>query len=147
MINNNIKTLIDLIKELDLEPVVVRIPSQPTDLNIDKACLNPECIAYRRIREIANSPVSKINLHIAIKCLSEDVETISNCIKNNKLKYPNELKEFIENCCAIFEAWDDVYRPAFLFIKEYRDNLKTEKSIDEMDADELREYIKTHNIK
>lgn len=144
---NNFKTLIDLINELDLEPVVVRIPSQSTDLDINKVYTNtPECIAYRRIRAIANTPLSKVNLHAAIRCLSEDVETINNCIKNNNLKYPNELKEFIENCCSIFEAWDDVYRPAFVSIKEYRDNVKIEKSIDEMNADELRKYIKQHNI-
>lgn len=142
------KTIIDLVKELDLEPVVVRIPSQATDLDIDKVYTNtPECIAYRRVRAIANAPLQKVNLHAAIRCLSEDVETINNCIKNNILKYPNELKEFVENCCAIYEAWDDIYRPAFVSIKEYRDNVKIEKSIDEMDADELRQYIKTHNIK
>lgn len=142
------KTIIDLVKELDLEPVVVRIPSQATDLDIDKVYTNtPECIAYRRVRTIANAPLQKVNLHAAIRCLSEDVEAINNCIKNNILKYPNELKEFVENCCAIYEAWDDIYRPAFVSIKEYRDNVKIEKSIDEMNADELRQYIKTHNIK
>lgn len=140
--------LIKFVKQLGVEPIVVRIPSQPTDLDIDKVYTNtPECIAYRRVRAIANTPLSKVNLHAAIRCLSEDVETINNCIKNNNLKYPNELKEFIENCCAIFEAWDDVYRPAFTSIKEYHHNRKTEKSIDEMDANELRQYIKTHNIK
>ena len=140
--------LIKFFKQFDVEPIVVRIPSQSTDLDIDKVYTNtPECIAYKRVRAIANTPLSKVNLHATIRCLSEDVETINNCIQNNNLKYPNELKEFTENCCAIFEAWDNVYRPAFVSIKEYRDNVKIEKSIDEMDADELRQYIKIHNIK
>lgn len=67
-------------------------------------------------------------------------------IKYNELNHPEELKEFIENCCAIFEHWDNVYKEAFNSIKDYHNNRKT-KSIDDMDADELREYIKTHNIK
>ena len=45
------------------------------------------------------------------------------------------------------DEWDEQYRQAFNAIKEFRDSCKTPKSIDEMDADELRKYIRTHNIK
>lgn len=139
--------LIKLFKQLGIEPIIVRIPSQSTDLDIDKVYTNtPECIAYRRVRAIANTPIPKLNIHAVIRCLSEDVETINNCIKNNNLKYPNELKEFTENCCAIFEAWNDIYKQAFISIKEYKDNIKIEKSIDKMNTEELREYIKTHKL-
>lgn len=97
--------LIKLFKQFGVEPIVIRIPSQPTDLDINKVYTNtPECIAYKRVRAIANTSLSKVNLHAAIRYLSEDIETINNCIKNNNLKYPNELKEFTENCHAILEA-------------------------------------------
>lgn len=140
--------IIKLIEDLGLEPIAVRIPSH-SDWDIDKIYINntPESIAYRRIKSIANTDINKVDFNKVIKCLSEDVETIYNCIKSNNIKYPNELKEFVENCCGIFESWDERYRQAFNAIKEYRDNVKTEKSIDEMDADELREYIRKHSIK
>lgn len=126
-------------------PVVIRIPN---DSNIDKIKnTSIEELAYRRVRSIANANVKDVNWTIAIRCLSEDVCCIYNLIKDNKLKYPEQLKEFIENCCAVYEQWDNVYRPAFNSIKEYHHNRKIEKSIDDMNAEELREYIKKHNIK
>lgn len=105
-----------------------------------------EEIAYRRINSIANANRDNVNWTVAIKCLSEDVSLISKLIKDKDIKHPEQLKEFIENCCAIYEYWDDVYREAFNSIKDYHHNRKI-KSIDEMDADELREYIRIHNIK
>ena len=108
---------------------------------------SPEAIAYRRVKSIANSETSEVNWAVAIKCVTEDINTISNLIRSNKIKYPNKLKEFVENVIAIYDYWDTHYREDFCLIKEYRDSVKTEKSIDEMDADELREYIKKHNIK
>ena len=108
---------------------------------------SPEAVAYRRIESIANSEAAKVNWAVAIKCVTEDVNTISNLIRSNKIKHPKKLKEFVENVLAIYDYWDTQYREDFCLIKEYRDSIKTEKSIDEMNADELREYIKKHNIK
>lgn len=128
-------------------PVIIRIPS---DSDIDKVHitkLGEELLAYRRIKSIANANVNDVDWRIAIKCLSEDVCTIYDRIKNNQLKHPEQLKEFIENCCSVYEQWDNIYREAFNSIKDYHHNIKIEKSIDDMDADELREFIKTHNIK
>lgn len=140
------KTLIDL----GFEPIEVRVPKQTTkhsDHDIDKVYINTEeAIAYRRIRKIANENLNNVRWDKAIEILTQDVNLISYLIKENKLKHPEELKEFVENCCAIFSAWDNIYRPAFNSIKEYRDSVKTQKSIDDMDADELREYIRTHKI-
>lgn len=128
-----------------LTPVIIRIPN---DSNIDKIKdSSVEELAYKRIRSIANANIKDVNWTIAIRCLSEDVCCIYNLIKDNKLKYPEQLKEFIENCCAVYEQWDNVYRPAFNSIKEYRDSIKIQKSIDDMNAKELREYIRKHNIK
>ena len=44
---------------------------------------SPEAIAYRRIESIANSESIKVNWAIAIKCVTEDVNTISNFITSN----------------------------------------------------------------
>ena len=140
------KTLIDL----GFEPIEVRVPKQTTkhsDYDIDKTYINTEeVVAYRRIRKIANENLNNVRWDKAIEILTQDVNLISYLIKENKLKHPEELKEFVENCCAIFSAWDNIYRPAFNSIKEFRDSIKTQKSIDDMDADELREYIRTHKI-
>lgn len=147
------KEFFDFLKSIGYNVVECRIPSQkPTDTDIDKVYMHPEdcskeSIAYRRIRAIANSDTNNVKWDVAIKDLSEDVNTIYTAIKNNNLKFPEELKEFVENCCAIMDFWDNQYRQAFNAIKEYRDSIKTPKSIDDMNAEELREYIKKHNIK
>lgn len=125
--------------DYDIDKVQYRIPNE-----IDNS---PEEIAYRRIESIANTDVTKVNWAVAIKCVTEDVNTISNLVRNNKIKHPEKLKEFLENVIAIYDYWDPQYRENFYLIKEYKDSIKTEKSIDEMDADELREYIKKHGIK
>lgn len=147
------KEFFDFLKSIGYNVVECRIPSQkPTDIDIDKVYVqeldnSKESLAYRRIRSIANSDTNNVKWDIAIKDLSEDVNTIYKAIKNNNLKFPHELKEFVENCCAIMDFWDTQYRQAFNAIKEYRDSIKTPKSIDDMNAEELREYIRKHNIK
>lgn len=126
-------------------PVIIRIPS---DSDIDKTKnISIEELAYKRIRSIANANVEAVNWGVAMRYLSEDVYYIYDLIQDNKLKHPEELKEFIENCCAIYEQWDRVYREAFNSIKDFRRFYKGPKSLDDMNAEELREFIKTHNIK
>lgn len=127
------------------KPVVIRIPS---DDDIDEQYKTAlEEIAYRRQRAIANAEIDKVDWSVAIKCLSADVLYIASLIKENKLKCPEEIKEFIENCCSNFNKWDNVYREAFNSLKDFRDSLKKRKSIDDMTAEELREIIRKHNIK
>lgn len=125
--------------DYDIDKIQYRIPNE-----LDNS---PEAITYRRIRSIANAEVENVNFAIAIQYLTEDVKLISKLIKDKNLKHPEELKEFVENAIAIMDIWDEQYREAFNAIKEFRDSYKAPKSIDEMNADELREYIKTHNIK
>lgn len=144
---------LDMINEINkiinaIESTGAKVVRIPCNLDIDKVHvtkLGEELLAYRRIRSIANANIENVNWIIAIQCLSEDVCCIYNLIQNNKLRHPEELKEFIENCCAIYEHWDNVYREAFNSIKDYHHNRKT-KSIDDMNAEELREYIKTHKL-
>lgn len=146
------KEFFDFLKSLGCEVVECRIPSQkPTDIDIDKVYVkemdSKESMAYRRVRMIANTDTNNVKWDVAIKNLSQDVNIIYEAIKDNNLKFPEELKEFVENCCAIMDFWDTQYRQAFNAIKEYRDSIKTPKSIDDMNAEELREYIRKHNIK
>lgn len=147
--------IINAFKEMGFDVISCRIPSnKPTDGDIDKVYIkslsgvdvSPEAVAYRRVRSIANHDAEKVKWNIAIQFLTEDVNTIANAIKTDTLKYPEELKEFVENCCAIMDFWDNKYRQDFNLIKTYRDSVKTPKSIDDMDADELRKYIRIHNI-
>ena len=125
--------------DYDIDKIQYRIPNESDD--------SPELIAYRRIRSIANAERINVNFAIAIQYLTEDIKLISKLIRDKNLKHPEELKEFTENAIAIMHCWDEEYRVALDIIKEFRDSYKSNKSIDEMDADELREYIKTHNIK
>lgn len=125
-------------------PVVIRIPN---DSDIDKIKnTSIEELTYRRVRSIVNANIENVNWVIAIRCLTEDVCIIHDLIQDNKLKHPEQLKEFIKNCCTIYEQWNNIYREAFNSIKDYNHNRKTEKSIDEMDADELREFIRKHDL-
>lgn len=128
---------------MDINMIILET-SIPHYLDVDNI---PEFLAYERVRIIANADTTNVNWAKAIKYLTEDINTISNLIRSGKLKLPKELKEFTENCIAIFNYWDNHYRDDFNLIKEYRDSVKTEKSIEEMDKDELIEYIKQHNIK
>lgn len=131
------------LNESDIKPVIIRIPveTKPDD--------NRELLAYRRINEIATTDCDKVKWEEVIKYLTLDVLYIAECIANNKLYHKDELEKFTENCCAIMQVWDDMYRDTFNSIKEFRDK-KDEPSdldIDKMNASALREYIRTHNIK
>lgn len=137
----------DILKTLSELGYEIRIP-KGNDQDIDKIYINTEeTIAYRRIKSIANKDVRNVRWGVAIKYLTNDVNLIANLIKNNSLKHPEEIEEFTKNCCAIMNVWDNKYCEAFNTIKDFRDSYKAPKSIEEMDADELREYIKQHNIK
>lgn len=125
--------------DYDIDKVQYRIPNE-----LDNS---PEITAYNRIKTIANMDTNDVCFATAIKILTKDVKLISKLIKDNNIKHPEELEEFTENAIAIMHCWDEQYREAFNTIKEFRDSYKAPKSIDEMNADELREYIKTHNIK
>lgn len=140
-----------------MEEILFVIPcnQNTSDYDIDKVYHHihdeidsfPELSAYRRIRSIANAKMKDINFAIAIQYLTEDVKLISKLIKSKRLKHPEELKEFTENAIAIMDVWDNQYHKAFNTIKTFKDSYKAPKSIDEMNVEELREYIKKHNIK
>ena len=139
---------IKFLKELGLEPVEVRIPTQKShDYDIDKVYNDTEAIIYRKIKTIAESDVNNVKWNVVSEILYKAVDGIAERIRSNNIKYPEEIKDFVINCCAICEIIDEKYRNNFNLIKDFRDSYRPPKSIDDMNADELREYIKKHNIK
>lgn len=136
----------ELLKDIGLEFVeFTRVPSKnkPSDLDIDKIYSENEILSYNRIKSIANAVVNKVKWNIAAEHLITDMSYISQLVKSNQIQHPEELKEFKENCEAIFDYISNLYSQYKITINSY----KIPKSINEMNADELREYIRTHNIK
>lgn len=135
----------ELLKDMGLEFVgFAKFPSEnkPSDLGIDKIYSENELISYNRIKSIANADVNKVKWNIAAEHLITDMSYISQLIKSNQIQHPERLKEFKENCESIFNYISNLYSDYKITINSY----KIPKSIDEMNADELREYIRTHNI-
>lgn len=142
---NNFEEINELLKDMGLEFVgFAKFPSEtePSDLDIDKIYGENEILSYNRIKSIANADVNKVKWNVAVEHLMTDISYISQLIKSNQIQHPEELKEFKENCEAIFDYISNLYNKYKNTINSY----KLPKSIDEMNADELREYIRTHNI-
>ena len=145
---NKFKEINELLKNIDLEFVeFAKIPSENkssnSNLDIDKIYSENEIFSYNRIKSIANADVNKVKWNIAIEHLMTDMSYISQLIKSNQIQYPEKLKEFKENCESIFYYISNLYSEYKNTINSY----KIPKSIDEMNVEELREYIKKHNIK
>lgn len=137
----------------------IRVPSEKksSDLDIDKLyamCdVNIEKFAnklanesYNRIANIAKHEAKDLNLTIVAKYLHYDVGIIAALIQDKAIPNDNRLKQFIDNYQRLSEMLGEKYRKDVSIIENFY-NTSKEKSIDEMNADELREYIKTHNIK
>lgn len=136
----------ELLKGIGLEFVgFARVPSEtkPSDLDIDKIYSDNEILSYNRIKSIANADVNKVKWNVAVEHLMTDMSYISQLVNSNQIQHPERLKEFKENCESIFNYISNLYSDYKITINSY----KIPKSIDEMNADELREYIRTHNIK
>lgn len=143
---NKFEEINELLKDIGLEFVgFVRVPSEtePSDLDIDKIYSENEILSYNRIKSIANADVNKVKWNVAVEHLITDMSYISQLVNSNQIQHPERLKEFKENCEAIFNYISNLYSDYKITINSY----KIPKSIDEMNADELREYIRTHNIK
>lgn len=143
---NKFEEINEVLKDIGLEFVgFARVPSdnKPSDLDIDKIYGENEILSYDRIKSIANADVNKVKWNVAVEHLMTDMSYISQLVNSNQIQHPERLKEFKENCEAIFDYISNLYSKYKITINSY----KIPKSIDEMNADELREYIRTHNIK
>lgn len=142
---NKFEEINELLKDIGLEFVgFARVPSEtePSDLDIDKIYSDIEILSYNRIKSIANADVNKVKWNVAVEHLMTDMSYISQLVNSNQIQHPERLKEFKENCESIFNYISNLYSDYKITINSY----KIPKSIDEMNADELREYIKTHNM-
>lgn len=142
-----------------IEVIMPRIPSEKksSDSDIDKfyaMCnVNIEKFtnklaneSYNRIANIAKHEAKDLNLAIAAKYLHYDLGMIAALIQDKALPNDDRLKQFIDNYQKINEMLGEKYRKDISIIENFY-NTPIEKSIDDMDVDELREYIRTHNIK
>lgn len=145
--------------EVIMPDTSVRIPSEKKshDSDIDKLYFmcnsNIKEIAnnlanksYNRIANIAKHKAKELNLAIVAEYLYYDVGMISALIQDKVLPNDDRLKQFIDNYQKINEMIGEKYRKNISIIENFYYTPK-EKSIDDMNVDELREYIRTHNIK
>ena len=126
----------------------------PSDYDIDKVYRIPsqnivdrEKLCYNRAKAIKQSLAEghKVNWSVVIENVNEDINFIQCLIKENLISDKQTLNETTK-------IWEFIYTE---FYKHTTANIieislfadKIEKSIDDMNADELREYIKKHNIK
>lgn len=142
-----------------IKVIMPRIPSEKKshDSDIDKLYFmcNPNISeiannlankSYNRIANIAKHEVKDLNLAIVSKYLYYDVGMIAALIQDKVLPNDDRLKQFIDNFQKLNEMLGDKYRKNVSIIENFYITPK-EKSIDDMDVDELREYIRKHNIK
>lgn len=145
-INNMLENFIKRLQDYGFEVIEIR-PEKTGDYDIDKTYIESleqrELLAYNRVHKIATTTIKDVIWEKAIKSVIDDFHCINNLIKLKGIKYPERIKTFREDIYAIKDFLQDYFYPQ---LREL-DNFECPKSIEEMDADELREYIKTHNIK
>ena len=114
--------------------------------NIQEIANNLANKSYNRIANIAKHEAKELNRAIVAKYLYYDVGIIAALIQDKVLPNDDRLKQFIDNYKKINEMIGEKYRKNISIIENFYHTPK-EKSIDDMDVDELKEYIRTHNIK
>ena len=133
-----------------------RIPSEKksNDSDIDKVYFiyNPNMIqvvnnlankSYNRIANIARHDPNKLNFAIVSEYLYYDVGMIASLIQDKVLPNDDRLKQFIDDFQKLNVMLGEKYRKNVSIIEDFY-NTPIEKSIDDMDADELRDYIRKH---
>ena len=126
----------------------------PSDIDIDKVYRIPsqnivdrEKLCYNRAKAIKQSLAEghKVNWSMIIENVNEDINVIQSLIEENLISDKQTLNQTTK-------LWQVIYNEFYKHIKSDITEIATfadkkEKSIDDMDANELREYIKKHNIK
>ena len=126
----------------------------PSDIDIDKVYRIPsqnivdrEKLCYNRAKAIKQSLAEghKVNWSIVIENVNEDINVIQSLIEENLISDKQSLYQTTKLWQVIYNEFYKHIISDIAEIATFAD--KKEKSIDDMDADELREYIKKHNIK
>lgn len=139
---------------MDINMLILKNILKNTDWDIDKnyripieSLTNREELCYRRIKSIIKSLSEDkiINWDIAFKKVDKDLVYLNTLLKQNLLL---NKEEFIK-CIKLYKSFYDQYNTCVQTTLNIIESklMKKEKSIDDMDADELRDYIKKHNIK
>lgn len=126
----------------------------PSDIDIDKVYRIPspnvidrEKLCYNRAKAINKSLAEghDVNWSIIIENVNEDINVIQSLIEENLISDKQSLYQTTKLWQVIY---NEFYKHMISDIAEIATFAnKKEKSIDDMTAEELREYIKKHNIK
>lgn len=126
----------------------------PSDMDIDKVCRIPsqnivdrEKLCYNRAKAIKQSLAEghKVNWSMVIENVNEDINFIQSLIEENLISDKHSLNRTTKIWEFIYTEFHKHMTANIIEISLFAD--KKEKSIDDMTAEELREYIKKHNIK
>lgn len=145
-INNMLEDLINKLQDCGFEVINI---NNIGDYEITKNINHPnqrELFAYARVNKIAKDIKQYIINKKRIIHFIEDLIYIATSIERNEINYPEKIKEFKENINVIKNIFEEYFNSEIETLNSF-ECPKCPKSIDEMDADELREYIKKHNIK
>ena len=126
------------ISDCDIDKVY-RIPSQNV---IDR-----EKLCYNRAKAIKQSLAEghKVNWSLVIENVNEDINFIQSLIEENLISDKQSLNRTTKIWEFIYTEFHKHMTANIIEISLFAD--KKEKSINDMTAEELREYIKKHNIK
>ena len=128
--------------------------NKATDWDIDKVYRIPsqnivdrEKLCYNRAKAIKQSLAEghKVNWSIVIENVNEDINVIQSLIEENLISDKQSLYQTTKLWQVIYNEFYKHIISDIAEIATFAD--KKEKSIDDMTAEELREYIKKHNIK
>lgn len=116
-----------------------RIPSQNV---IDR-----EKLCYNRAKAIKQSLAEghKVNWSLVIDNVNKDINLIQSFIEENLISDKETLNQTTKIWEFIYTEFHKHMIANIIEISTFAN--KKEKSIDDMSAEELREYIKKHNIK
>ena len=126
----------------------------PSDMDIDKvyripsqAIIDREKLCYNRAKAIKQSLAEghNVNWSLLIENVNEDINVIQSLIEENLISDKQTLSQTTKIWDFIYTEFHKHMTANIIEISSFAD--KKEKNIDDMDAYELREYIKQHNIK
>lgn len=142
--------------DINMKEILFMFPCdwESSDYDIDKTYRIPsqniadrEKLCYNRAKAIKQSLAEghKVNWSLIIENVNQDINFIQSLIEENLISDKQSLDQTTK-------IWTFIYNE---FLKHIATNIekimtfanKKEKSIDDMNAEELREYIKQRNIK
>lgn len=142
--------------DINMEKILFMFPCDwhASDLDIDKQYRIPsqnvidrEKLCYNRAKAIKQSLAEghNVNWSLVIENVNQDINFIQSLIEENLISDKQTLYQTTKLWQVIYNEFYKHMTSNIAEISKFAD--KKEKSIDDMTAEELREYIKKHNIK